>query len=148
MKSPLSVILTFALTLALSLPGRAYTREDTREEICVNASVEINISVEVDVSVNVTLDDNNVNLAWQTGTEPDLAGFNIHRADTEGPYTQMNDDLIQPQMNNDLKHDRGSGDSYTFVDKPGNGKGYYYMLESVDNNGKRKYRALVYVSNP
>jgi hypothetical protein len=139
MRSPLSMILILALMLALSLPGRA----QADEESCVNVSVQVDITVEVDITVNVTLDDDgNVNLDWQTDKEPDTDGFNVYWADPKGPYTQINDDLIQPQG------DRGSGDSYTLVDKPGNGKDYYYMLESIDSNGKRKHRALVYVSNP
>lgn len=143
MRSPLSILLTFALTLALSLPGRA----QAGEENCVNVdvAVEVTVSVQVAVVVNVVLDDDgNVNLDWQMDPEPDIAGFNIYRADTEGPYDQINHDLIQPQRD----RASGSGDSYTFVDhKPGNGKGYYYMLERVDSNGKRKHQALVYVSN-
>ena len=139
MRSPLPMILTFALTLALSLPGKAQTREAS----CINVLVEVDVSVVVDVSVNVTLDEyGNANLGWQTDQEPDTAGFNVYRAGTEGPYTRINDDLIQP------KHDRGSGDSYTFVDKPGNDHGYYYMLESINSNGKRNSRALVYMSKP
>jgi hypothetical protein len=145
------MILTFALTLALSLPSKA----QTREERCINVLVELDVSVVVGISVNVTLDvDGNVNLSWQTDREPDTAGFNVYQAGREGPYTQINDDLIQPQ------HDRGSGDSYTFVDKPdndlgytfvdksSNDLGYYYMLESIDSNGKRNSRALVYMSKP
>lgn len=153
MRSPLSMILTFALMLTLSLPGKAQTREAS----CINILVEVDVSVVIDVSVNVTLDEyGNVNLGWQTDQEPDTAGFNVYRAGTEGPYTRINDDIIQP------KHDRGSGNNYTsadepgndpayyyaFVDKPGNDPGYYYMLESIDSNGKRNARALVYMSNP
>lgn len=157
MRSPLPIILTFALTLALSLPGRVQADEKS----CVDVSVEVEVSVLVEVnlnlSVDVTLDDDgNINLDWQTDKEPDTDGFNVYRADREGPYTQINDDLIQPQndrSSNDRSYDRSSndrssGDSYTLVDKPGNGAGYYYMLESVDKNGKRKHRALVYMANP
>lgn len=155
MRSPLPIILTFALTLALSLPDKA----QTREESCINILVEVDVSVEVNVLVNVTLDeDSNVNLAWQTDKEPDTAGFNVYRAGAEGPYTRINDDLIQPKHDpgsgdsytsvDKPGNDPGSGDSYTFVDKPGNDPGYYYMLESIDSNGKRNSRALIYMSKP
>ena len=151
MRIPLPMILTFALTLALSLPNKA----QTHEESCINVLAELNVSVVVGISVNVALDaDGNINLSWQTGYEPDTAGFNVFQAGKEGPYTQVNDDLIQP------KQDRDSGDRYTFVDKPskdhgylvldepGKDLGYYYMLESIDSNGKRNSRALVYMSKP
>src|SRR5215211_1194398 len=112
MRSPVCMILTFALTLALSLPGRAQTPP---EGSCVNVSVEVNISVEVNVSDNVEVGvDGGVNLAWATGTEPDTAGFNIYRVGPEGSYSKLNDALIPAQP------DPVSGDCrYTFADRPG-----------------------------
>jgi hypothetical protein len=154
MRGPLSMILTFALTLALSVPGRA---QQPSEGVCVNVSVALNVSVEavaqlmqgtlvsaVNVSVNVALDvDGGVDLAWETGTEPDTAGFNVYRADGEGSYTQLNDALIPAQP------DPASGRcGYTFADRPGQGKSHHYMLESMGIDGKRKHRALVSVPNP
>ena len=135
MRGPLSMILTFALTLALSVPGRA---QQPSEGVCVNVSVEVN------VSVNVALDvDGGVDLAWETGTERDTAGFNVYRADGEGSYTQLNAALIPAQP------DPASGHcSYTFADWPGQGKSHHYMLESMGIDGKRKHRALVSVPNP
>jgi len=44
MRSPFSMILTFALTLALSLPGRAQTPP---EGSCVNVSVNVNVSATI-----------------------------------------------------------------------------------------------------
>ena len=135
MRGPLSMILTFALTLALSVPARAQLPS---EGVCVNVSVEVN------VSVNVALDvDGSVDLAWETGTEPDTAGFNVYRADGEGSYTQLNDALIPAQP------DPASGRCrYTLADWPGQGKNHHYMLESMGIDGKRKHRALVSVPNP
>ena len=141
MRSPLSAILTFVLTLAWSLPGSAQTPP---EGSCVNVSVNVNVSVEVNISVEVALDvGGDVTLAWETGTEPDTAGFNVHRADPDGSYTKINNALIPAQP--DLV---SGGCSYTFADRPGNGKSHYYMLESMSIDGKRKHRALVSVSNP
>jgi hypothetical protein len=133
------MLLIFALTLALSLPGRTQSRDKNKlrppGESCIH------VSVTVDVSVNVAVDDDgSVNLAWQPGTEPDTAGFNVYRADAEGSYVKINDALIPDNG--------GSGERYTFVDIPGNGTDRHYMLESMSIDGKRKARALVSVSNP
>ena len=71
-----------------------------------------------------------VNLAWETGTEVDNAGFNLYRAAAaDGPYTKVNTALIAAEG------DPVSGASYTYLDQrllPGT---YYYKLEDVDLNG-------------
>ena len=141
MRGPLSMILTFALTLALSAPGRA---NQPSEGVCVNVSVAVNVSVEVNVSVNVALNvDGGVDLAWETGAEPDTAGFNVYREDPGGSYVKINDALIPAQPD-----PVSGGCSYTFADRPGYGKNHNYMLESMGIDGKRKHRALVSTSNP
>ena len=141
MRSPLSMILTFALTLALSVPGRA---NQPSEGVCVNVSVAVNVSVEVNVSVNVALDvDGGVDLGWETGAEPDTAGFNVYREDPGGSYAKINDALIPAQPD-----PVSGGCSYTFADWPGYGKNHNYMLESMGIDGKRKHRALISTSNP
>lgn len=155
MRGPLSLILTFALTLAWSLPGRAQSassgqNDAPQERLCVNVSVETSVVVEVNttIAVNIILDaddvDGGVTLAWATGTEPDTAGFNVYRLDAEGSYSKINDALIPAQG------DLSSGGRYTFVDRPGvyNGARYDYMLESMSINGKRKPRAIVSASHP
>ena len=141
MRSLFCMILTFALTLALSLPGRAQTPPAGS---CVNVSVNVNVEVEVNVSVQVVVgDDGGVNLAWETGTEPDTAGFNIYRANPEGSYDKLNGALLP------ARPDPGDGSChYFFADGPDNGTSPYYMLESMGIDGKRKHRALVSVSRP
>lgn len=71
-----------------------------------------------------------VTLAWETATEMDNAGFNLHRAIApNGPYTQINDALIAAQGG------PASGVAYSLVDQglaPGT---YYYTLEDVDYSG-------------
>jgi hypothetical protein len=70
-----------------------------------------------------------VNVAWETGTEVDNAGFNLFRATlADGSYTQVNDTLIAAQG------DPVSGASYSFLDAVGYGT-YYYKLEAVDLYG-------------
>jgi uncharacterized repeat protein (TIGR01451 family) len=70
-------------------------------------------------------------LAWQTGTEIDNAGFNLHRAATEdGPYVKINPILI-PAQGNAL-----SGADYYYIDDTAQaGETYYYLLEDIDIYG-------------
>jgi hypothetical protein len=70
-----------------------------------------------------------VNLAWQTGTETDNAGFNLYRsASADGPWTKVNGALIAAEG------DPVAGASYSYVDTPGSGT-FYYQLEDVDIHG-------------
>jgi len=72
-----------------------------------------------------------VHLAWATAVEIDNAGFNLLRASrAEGPYVQINDQLIGAQGN-------GTGASYSFVDTPPGAGPFYYKLEDIDYNGVR-----------
>ena len=133
MRRPLAMILTIALTLALSLLDRAQSAR-AGDQLPPDQGSCVNVSVVVDVSVNVAVGvDGDVALVWETGTEPDTAGWNVYRADADGPYVKMNDALI-PAHNDP---------SYLFTDMPGNGQSHHYLLESMSINGKRKPRALV-----
>jgi len=77
-------------------------------------------------SFTATATDKSVNLAWQTGSEVDNAGFNLYRASSAaGPYTQINKSLIAADG------DPVSGAAYSFTDAPGNGT-FFYKLEDVD----------------
>jgi hypothetical protein len=139
MRRPLAMIVTVALTLALSLPGgvqsaRAGDQLPPDQGSCVNVSVVVNVVVTVDVSVNVTVGaDGSVALTWQTGTEPDTAGWNVYRADADGPYVKMNDTPIP------------NSSSCAYTDVPGNGQDRHYLLESMGSDGQRKPRATVAV---
>jgi hypothetical protein len=68
---------------------------------------------------------------WSTASEIDTAGFNLYRAQSpEGPYTQINSDLI-PSSSDPL-----TGDSYKYEDHQAKaGLVYYYQLEGVEYNG-------------
>ena len=138
MRSPFCMILTFALTLALSLPARAHYQQ---EPSCVNVSVNVAVSVvvQVDVSVAVTIsDEGGVNLAWDTGAEPNTAGFNVYRAEPGGPYDKLNPDLITTQPD-----PVAGGCRYTFTDWPSSDTSPSYMLESIGIDGKRHHRGLL-----
>lgn len=134
MRRPLAMIVTVALTLALSLPGGVQSARAQDDGSCVNVSVTtvVDVVVTVDVSVNVTIGaDGSVALAWQPGTDPETTGWNVYRADADGPYVKMNG---TPIPNNS---------SCAYTDVPGNGQGRHYLLESMRSDGQRKPRAIV-----
>jgi hypothetical protein len=137
MRRPLGMLVTVALTLALSLPGGVQSARAQDPGSCVNVSVTtvVHVVVTVDVSVNVTIgDDGSVALAWQPGTEPDTAGWNVYRADADGPYVKMNGTPIR------------NDSSCYYKDGPGNGQDRHYLLESMSSDGQKKPRALVTVA--
>ena len=137
MRRLLAMIVTVVLTLALSLPGGVQSvRAKEDPGICVNVSVTtvVEVVVTVDVSVNVTVGaDGSVALAWQPGTEPDTTGWNVYRADADGPYVKMNGTPIP--------NDSNCG----YTDVPGNGQERHYLVESMRSDGQRKPRALITV---
>ena len=136
MRRPLAMIVTVALTLALSLPGGVQSARAEEPGSCVDVSVTtvVNVVVTVDVSVNITIGNNgSVALAWQPGIEPDTAGWNVYRADADGPYVKMNDTPIP------------NASSCHYTDGPGNGQDRHYLLESMSRDGQKKPRALVTV---
>jgi len=137
MRRPLTMIVTVALMLALSLPGGVQSARAQDSNSCVEVHVTTNVTVvvTVDVTVNVTIgDDGGVNMHWQPGTD-DTANWNVYRADGDGSYVKMND---TPIPNDFHCH---------FTDVPGDGQDRHYLLESIGNDGKRKARALVDVGS-
>ena len=141
MRSPLSMIVLFGLTLVLSLSGRAQSRE--KERLPLPGENCIHVSVAVDVSVNVAVGvDGRVHLAWATGIEPDTSGFNVYRTDEEGSYIKINNNVLLPD------HSGSGGESYTFVDMLRHRTTRHYLLESMRSDGRRQHRALISTSNP
>jgi len=71
-----------------------------------------------------------VSLTWATESEIDNAGFNIYRAEENGEFVQINDEIIPAQGS------ATSGATYEFVDEDvQNRTTYSYKLEDVDANG-------------
>ena len=72
-----------------------------------------------------------VTLQWQTESEIDTLGFNLHRAESEdGEYVKINPSLIQAEAS------PIQGATYQFVDdNVKNRRTYYYKLEDVDVYG-------------
>ena len=138
MRRPLAMIVTVALTLALSLPGGVQSARAQDEGICVNVAVtttvEVVVMVDVTTIVNVVIGgDGGVALAWQPGTDPETTGWNVYRADADGPYVKMNGTPIP------------NASSCAYTDVPGNGQDRHYLLESMRSDGQRRPGALVTV---
>jgi hypothetical protein len=72
-----------------------------------------------------------VELTWETVSEQDIAGFNLHRgASPEGPWEQINTDMIAAAAPG-----AGGGATYRY-DEPGPGLGtWWYRLGAVDLGG-------------
>ncbi|MCB0096767.1 MAG: hypothetical protein KDE46_13640, partial [Caldilineaceae bacterium] len=69
-------------------------------------------------------------LAWSTGVEIDLLGFNLYRAsDPAGPYTLLNPHLI-------VAVGDALGADYRYVDQPPTAGLYFYQIESLSNSGR------------
>jgi uncharacterized lipoprotein YddW (UPF0748 family)/fibronectin type 3 domain-containing protein len=70
-------------------------------------------------NLGATPGDGSVSLDWDDNTEPDLDGYNVHRAtSTGGPYTQINGSLV---MSSDYVDNTAS-----------NFTTYYYVVTAVD----------------
>jgi hypothetical protein len=81
-----------------------------------------------------------VTLNWSTGSEANIAGFNLYRATSAtGPRTKVNGQLIAAQGNG------AAGSSYSAKDAPGYGS-FYYWVEDVDLSGLSTLHAPVQVN--
>ena len=77
-----------------------------------------------------TVLDKGVKIFWQTETEPNNAGFNLYRSQTEEDgYVKINESLIPAQGN------ATTGGSYEVTDIPEQSGNYYYKLEDVSVSG-------------
>jgi hypothetical protein len=93
----------------------------------------IGIPTVVDLATfTATAEDRKVLLNWETASELDLLGFNLHRAEAEdGPQTQLNAELIPGQAPGSPE-----GAVYEFVDEVVQpGTTYWYWLEGLDAQG-------------
>jgi hypothetical protein len=72
-----------------------------------------------------------VQLSWETGNEHDLIGFNIYRSESPtGEKEKLNNVLVQAKHPGQMM-----GAEYQFTHKIKSGKSYYYWLEWVGEDG-------------
>jgi len=78
-----------------------------------------------------SLDQATIVITWSTGSELDIAGYNLLRAESpQGPFTRINPQVIPPS------DDPLTGGDYTYGDTgltPG--LTYYYLLEALEFSG-------------
>ncbi len=82
--------------------------------------------------------DETIDLFWITGYEANCAGFNVYRSESQNDnFEKVNGSLITGKTN------------YLFQDGLAQaGKTYYYKLEDVSLNGKKKFHFTISVSMP
>jgi len=83
-------------------------------------------------------DNGNIDLFWTTSYDKNCGGFNIYRSESQDDnFQKINEYLITGQMN------------YSFQDpRPKAGKTYYYKLEEVSLNGKKKFHHAISITAP
>lgn len=96
------------------------------------------------VLIFLSLDNDSIEITWQTETEYNTAGFNIYRSESEnGRYKKLNNAIIP------ASGDASSGGTYTFVDKDAEPDiTYYYQLEDIEYDGAAKTHPPVAASTP
>ncbi len=91
-------------------------------------------------SFSAEVGDSGILLRWTTEAEPDNAGFNIYRSQSEsGDYVKVNENLIPSQGN------ATSGAEYSYLDKPDQAGNYNYKLQSVSVTGETDFHGPVSV---
>ena len=107
---------------------------------CVEASQSCEKSTNIElVSFTATGGQGQVDLAWETATETDNAGFRLWRADSKGGiYARITADLIPSEGG------PTGGSTYAFTDDGVSaGKTYWYKLEDVDIHGQSTFHGPV-----
>ena len=71
---------------------------------------------------------------WTTETEPNNAGFNVHRSQQDNDeYVKINESLIPSQGN------ATTGASYSYTDNPEQSGTYYFKLQSISLQGDSSF---------
>ena len=85
-------------------------------------------------SFTATYEGDRVVLRWETGTELDLLGFNVHRGEQGGEVHRINPDVLF------ATGDTASGGAYVYADDSvAAGTTYLYRLESVHTDGRAEF---------
>ena len=90
---------------------------------------------------DAAVNDDGVVISWTTESEPDVAGFNIHRSqDEDSGYEKINQSLILAQGNST------TGAKYSYIDTPEHDGTYYYKLEDINLQGESNFHEPVVVT--
>jgi hypothetical protein len=93
------------------------------------------------MSFSAAVNQNNVNLSWQTSSEINNRGFEIYRSDNN---TRLHWNVVGFVKGNGTKT---TPTNYTYSDaKIKTGK-YYYRIKQIDNNGNMQYYELNNIVN-
>ncbi len=88
-----------------------------------------------------TAENKGVTIRWVTETEPNNAGFNLYRSESENAdYVKINTNLIAAQG------DATSGADYEYRDLPEESGTYYYKLEDISISGETTYHGPIMVT--
>lgn len=75
-------------------------------------------------------------LFWSTGLEKDVYSFEVERAENGASFEPIGS--VDP---------KGTGSSYSFVDRESGGKAYYYRIKTVDNDGQYSFSKTIYLAS-
>ncbi len=109
-------------------------RSSDRDPIVVDLKLATNpLAVDL-VSLASHAEGQRVVLTWETASEQDLAGFDLHRArSAEGPWQLVNAARIPAAMPG-----APLGASYRYEDEPGEAGTWLHRLTAVDMSGERR----------
>lgn len=99
------------------------------------------------VSFNGVLENDDINLTWETANEINNYGFDVERAFKQNCYNNGSNPTLNLSWEK-IGFVRGHGNSnspkkYSFLDKNISTGTYYYRLKQIDNDGKFKYSKMV-----
>ena len=89
-------------------------------------------------SFTATINENTVELKWETATELNNYGFNIERKTGTGDWTKVG--FVAGSGNSN------SPKSYSFTDQPTGGNTFSYRIKQMDNDGTFKYYDAITVN--
>ena len=89
-------------------------------------------------SFTATINENTVELKWETATELNNYGFNVERKTGTGDWTKVG--FVAGSGNSN------SPKSYSFTDQPTGGNTFSYRIKQMDNDGTFKYYDAITVN--
>ena len=106
---------------------------------CGTPGRENTLPVEL-ASFTASVSEGEVTLTWTTATEINALEFEVLRREAKEKEWQRVG-VVKARASH------GTGASYSFVDQPEAGRGYYYRLRMVDEDGSFRYSSEIFVDN-